>query len=1442
MSILKELRELKEQKETIKLGTLGSEMDYYDPDLEKKIRKRKEAKKEFKKTRYKESELEGQEIEYYDPNLEEKVAQWEGGSEPSLIGATMAGVASGGIKIGEGIVSLGAELIDLGVGTDMASNVEMFFDRINPFEKIAQKRLSGRIAEILTQVGIPGGLGFKIGSKMATRAIRAKRKGEYINFRKSVASRGAAKPVLVKESFRKELRNRSPLKKIKESSLTWGMIGSGAGEALVADESIGTFGDLWGGTTAMTRSDDAIYGDNPPEGREDAFRRLLNRVKFGTEGALFTGVIAGIGRGAKALAKRSDDMAYDEVPYVRALQRLYAGVSPAGRKSIKQFDLQRKRLGKERRDISEAEIMNEGARREAQEFYTEWIRSADGSFEWLSKKFSGLDNSQLGEIWKLSNAVLKSGRIEERRYLGRKGALIFDGNKVQALNNLIENFGANPKSFMKLIKNQRRMIDNFLTKITDRLQSARGTRPLRMSQDSFNELIDSLTKARGNYLNSSFDIFKSPGFILSKYKPTQEAKEKMIKLLQRHARMKTKGTFKLTDMEANDIVLNMIKQVEKMPGVGGLTADKAVWNLSKLSQAANYDKSLNEIFERLYANMAGKAKEIKRGDEVVKTYSPQTKARVSKAFKEIYGTVEDSRQNFLDTTVQLSTWLRRDEFYQDIANESLRAVKNGTRPIVAGLEFAGTGLDKAAMATAAKNAALKHFPNVKPDDIVPLNFSKEMSPITNPLEGGWAPKWIRDSLIETNYNTFLNDTIAGKAYKLALLYPKSVAFISKTVLGPFTHGRNFISAAAFALANGIIPLPATPVLARRMKDAFGTAFQKGSGNKANDDMYHELLELGVVNTNTRIGDLMKLLDETKMGEDFTKYVTGKSVANKFRSMYKWAQDLYVAEDDFWKIFNYANELGRLKDAYLKAGVKMSDDMVKTLKQRAARVVRNTVPNYDYVGDMVKALRFTPFGNFMSFPSEIIRTSVNIVDQAFKEMANPITRSIGVKRGLGFLFTVPTLSAAAVEGGKALYDVSEDKIKAMRRYVPVWSKYSTIVPAGYDKDGNYKYIDWSHSNAYDVAMRPLRSIGVEMANTDFNTPEMRAGFLKGVIAGTAELAQPFISESIFVEAMSDLLMRGGKTREGTQVFNPEDGLGDRVWKITKHIGKSVAPGNYQQMERMWTAAHGEPNKNNIFYDFKDEIPGVFGYRVQVIRPEHALGFKINDFQYRSRSAKKIFNSVALRGYSSADELVQAYKKANRALFDVQKDFRQDILAGLELNLSKKSLRKEMGKRIGGDQYGFSMRGRFLPYFPSADVIAETREKAREVGKPVQIFKALKAIRRIYRKNIRKSLMEDDFNDLSSELSMSQPMDFEATQTGVLTTAGLPESMVPFPPLNQATAMNTPGGNLSGLQSNAMNTGQVNQMTGLTRTQEALLSPDEKLIAQRQNQRKRMTGTV
>ena len=41
------------------------------------------------------------------------------------------------------------------------------------------------------------------------------------------------------------------------------------------------------------------------------------------------------------------------------------------------------------------------------------------------------------------------------------------------------------------------------------------------------------------------------------------------------------------------------------------------------------------------------------------------------------------------------------------------------------------------------------------------------------------------------------------------------------------------------------------------------------------------------------------------------------------------------------------------------------------------IVRNTVPNYAYVSDVVKGLRATPFSNFASFPAAIMTSATGI---------------------------------------------------------------------------------------------------------------------------------------------------------------------------------------------------------------------------------------------------------------------------------------------------------------------------------------------------------------------------------------------------------------------------------------------------------------------------------
>ena len=72
-----------------------------------------------------------------------------------------------------------------------------------------------------------------------------------------------------------------------------------------------------------------------------------------------------------------------------------------------------------------------------------------------------------------------------------------------------------------------------------------------------------------------------------------------------------------------------------------------------------------------------------------------------------------------------------------------------------------------------------------------------------------------------------------------------------------------------------------------------------------------------------------------------------------KALPRWLQGKYVAEDDFWKITNYFVENSRRKKAYANAGIQISDDAIK---REAADIVRNTVPNYAYVGDIVRTAR------------------------------------------------------------------------------------------------------------------------------------------------------------------------------------------------------------------------------------------------------------------------------------------------------------------------------------------------------------------------------------------------------------------------------------------------------------------------------------------------------
>ncbi len=290
-----------------------------------------------------------------------------------------------------------------------------------------------------------------------------------------------------------------------------------------------------------------------------------------------------------------------------------------------------------------------------------------------------------------------------------------------------------------------------------------------------------------------------------------------------------------------------------------------------------------------------------------------------------------------------------------------------------------------------------------------------------------------------------------------------------------------------------------------------------------------------------------------------------------------------------------------------------------------------MPNYAFVGEAVKTARLLPIGNFMSFPSEIIRTSTNIAQQGLKEMTHipeagvkvrgsnisPIvievlqdgtTRTVknnnlsygtGFKRLMGMSTTLAGVPIAVTEGAKALYDVADDEIEAMRRFVPDWSKNSTLVPIK-DDDGDLRYIDFSHSNAYDLMARPFRTLMLNIQEGREDGDTLLEGFVGGTMEATGEIMNPFISESIWTEAMADLFVRGGRTEEGRQLYTDQTSAGDKMAIQFMHLGNALAP-SYKQFLRLGTAAFGTPDKRGEVLDIGPELAGFMGLRAIKVDP-------------------------------------------------------------------------------------------------------------------------------------------------------------------------------------------------------------------------------------------------
>ena len=1229
--------------------------------------------------------------------LSDNISSAEKNSKVSTLESMLSGVASGLISIPKGFFSLGASLMDLGSNTGKAAKVEQWFDDLTEFDEKAEATTAGKLTELLINIGVPGGLAFKGASGLAKTAMLAKQNGKYVNLinPKLVDAAGKATELTLKG---------------KGKQFMAGAIGGGIAEgAFVGDvKAAGSFGDLLGGPTGINRNDD------------DAMTEVLNRVKFGTEGALFTGLIGGTGKLIKKLTNRNKQLDTANSLLDRWIDKAASGFRARSGKTQEFFDIERQSIGAQGANANVARNLSR-----------ELDTDIDALFPPMRTVLNSQSASQRNAFLEQVNELLLSGKAE----LDDAGKATFgkmDGSQREQLREVIKKFAPNAEKAAEIDSSIVSGLSAMRIKWGDlfsKLGESFGPEDIKQFQQLFGGKFKS-------YLGSTYDIFQNKSLLpWMRFKPAAGAIEDAKKSFMQSADEAGKP---ITDLQAEQYVANILRP-ESLLMPKGFRMDRPSELVFKIPDFFVNRTTLDTAITRSGEARISIAKLKSKTDQEV--------------FNKLFGKQSNPMQTMVGGMAKLSMIVERNLFYKNLMTKNDEVVaawrKATDKTTVAQPMFART--DAEAMSMFGND--YRKIQVIDPAQTLDVGIGKTKKPLAstpttgsfnpfNPLgeigEPFFARPGVADAIEKTSF-TAADTGALGKLYSSLVLYPKATSQIAKTILSPVTHVRNFISAGAFATANGIIPDGAA------IKQAYQALQTPLKGTRQQNELYQELLELGVVNTNVRLGDLSRLLEDVNFGSTMTSDKGLRLLLKPLSKLKSISQDLYTAEDDFWKIASWAMEKKRIEASFLKIGltrgqyftrngksIKLTD---RFLKEEAADIVKNNIPNYDYVSEFVKSIRKWPIGNFVSFPAEIARTGTNIVSRALREISEEIIvngkvhkpfQSIGYTRLFGFATTTAAVPAATVAAFQAIYDVTGDEREAIRRFAAPWSKNSTLLPMK-DEDGNFKYVDFSHSNAYDTLSRPIQTVINSLADGRTDNDGIMDDFAKGIFTSMSEFAQPFISESIWTEAVLDIIARGGKTREGFQVYSQEDTPGDRNSKIMKHLVTAQMPFSIDQLRRLDRSIEAVdvitkfPGQGDDKYDeygqnfeFGNEFSGLFGFRAVSVDPERTMNFKVADYQKGVRDSRSLFTRTALKGGPiEPREVVDAYINANRAAFDVKKNFKKDIDAARFLGISDEGLHGSTD-RVSNVELNSIDEGIFRPINISPEIRAAFAENAEKIG--------------------------------------------------------------------------------------------------------------------------------
>lgn len=1336
------------------------------------------------------------------------------------------GLITAPVSLVQGLTETGAAALDLALGTSTARPVTEFFNTVK--SGIKPETAGGQAVEDITAFGlgfipIVGWLG------RADKAAKAVKAGRALAPSSSRFLRSA-------EKFGETAQGQALLGSRKK--LIGTTAGAAAGyEAIFSPDGRTTLSDTFDISGPLkTEADTGLTG------REEALRRIRNKIRSGVEGGAMSGAfdtaLVGIGAGVGAVGRTQAGAAtargirtgfdaigtgVSAIPGAKAVGRVATKyLTPSGGADPRVFE----------------EMMDTRARIDATE--SGGIRAYD--------EYQSALNDTIGKMRLFGKGKEAAQQAERDLFSYLTGA----GPRP-------EKYGPKVAAAAdRLLETSNKVRTQFIESVERELDKALPGTDRATKLETALKAMKEHQEAEQGFLRRSFAVHKDPFAYYKKLDLTGKDKQ----LYEAAVREVSQNVSRETWDSPESMALAKYK-VNQFIGLGAIN--------NGLSPAAAIKKLVGSLKQQRLDPKGGLfAKDMPRLQLTPTLLTPrETILDTSPKLRELLGEVTDPQQLYYQTIGDMAKTTEALNFYQNMSRsgivsslaDAVPALSTGKKPLFVRVP------DPMNPAEFDVSPFLQKARELRVQTTAPDALGGIPAEISGSIEVSDVIQSYTDELVQSGYVKLgeadnLSDVFAGSYGELTGLYVSPETYQALTA--PLRIGITGVDEVLSVLTQirglsqkmTIVPNPESQV-----RNIIGnTLMLAATANLGRSTEIFDLFKLFTTNIDglneqglERLSKVISLSGVTESSlvikalQEYKDAGADLAVSGKLRSAISKAEGwvpflsafekVYSDSDSFFKGVAVVSEQTKLMKAFADAGLSrpvmgiledlqaaglakrlssMANPELTPLEVISADAVKDMFPIYNRVGLAVRELdKFPIFGNFMSFASENIRNSINIMDRGLKEMSFTLSdvvrkrlgeetavafersiRAQGAQRLTAYVAVAGILPKAAVRASMAATGTTPEQMEAMYAELPSFFAGNDIVVTQNDQKGKLEYVNLSYTLPYSFAVDPAVA-GIRAYNEGERLGKDELSKISsGIWASVTSYADPFASQSMSSERILDvlpreLLGRGGVTLTGSRVYNETDTLSDKALSSINHLMATYIPGYAREIVevrggdlrpgRITRAMTDTPGPQGEGFSLPTEFARVVtGFTPMELNLRRDFQFAGKEYSPRRQETKTAATRIIRAPDRTAEEMQSAWTQYLDNLYREQTKLYGDIQAARTLGLSDREIRRQLVKeaKLGSDEVNTIMRGQFYPGQASSELLEDIRmqEKVDKINRttptsdiPVRDFM------RITRERMREPL-------IAEEPAAAAP------RSQVPAPAGMFDDLVPSAPAPSAAPVN------------------------------------------------------